>query len=116
MRIELRNGMTVELPDTPPRARVSNKRIDDGLSATARLTQRNNDSLAAGIHPATGLSILQGINSGTCGECIHHHAYFHHTRTYHKCDCHRLGESHSSASDIRVSWPACSNFQRQAAG
>lgn len=86
---------------TPPETKVK-------LSATRRLTARNNDQLARGIHPAT---LRRVITTGeTCGGCDHHHAYDWHNGYYHKCDVHRLGESHSAASDIRVSWPACELF------
>jgi hypothetical protein len=77
------------------------------LSATSRLTQANNNKLASGVHPATGLR-LKG--SECCGDCSHHHRYEYHNGSYHKCDLHRLGQSHSAASDIRVSWPACTAF------
>jgi len=33
---------------------------------------------------------------------------------HHKCDQHRLGESHSAASDVRVGWPACVRFEKDA--
>lgn len=77
-----------------------------GLSATRKLTARNEALLAAGRHPATGRPLLDN-DSKCCGNCAHHHAYRHHNRVYHKCECHRLGESHSAASDVRVGWPAC---------
>ena len=78
------------------------------LTATQRLTARRRDLLAAGKHPATGMKVID--NGSTCGDCEHHHSHEHYSsrpKVWHKCDVHRLGESHSEASDIRVSWPAC---------
>jgi len=79
------------------------------LSAGQRLTRRNAEQLARGINPATNHPFLKSETPLTCGDCAHHIAV-HVARTYHKCERHRLGESHSAASDIRVSWPACSLF------
>jgi len=80
----------------------------EGLSATQKVTQRNKDQIAAGRHPATLLPLLP---DECCGQCVHAHHYNHHNRSYWKCGEHRLGESHSAASDIRVSWPACTKFE-----
>lgn len=80
--------------------------LPPGLSATRRLTARNEALLARGYHPATGRPLLDN-DSLCCGNCAHHHAYRHNTRIYHKCDQHRLGESNSAASDVRTGWPAC---------
>lgn len=75
------------------------------LSDGRRLTARNRALLEAGIHPATRYPLAEG--DSTCGDCRWHDAFRHHSGIDHKCSRHRLGESHSSASDIRVSWPAC---------
>lgn len=79
-------------------------------SDTQRLTRRNNEKLANGVHPATHRSLLRPWGT-TCGDCVFAHNYRHHNRSYWKCEKHRLGESHSSASDIRKSWPACVLFE-----
>ena len=84
-------------PEPPPK-----------LSADQRLTKRNAELLARGKHPATLLPLLG--TRDTCGGCSHHQALGYHARTYHKCDLHRLGVTHSTASDVRVSWPACVRF------
>lgn len=95
--------MTLFDPGAPdPRAVV------EVLSVDRRRTIKNAAILADGRHPATGLHLAD--NGETCGTCAHHHAYDYHNRGYHKCDVHRLGESHSAASDIRVSWPACTQW------
>lgn len=84
------------------------RKVDrSGLSAGQRLTLRNNEMLTAGRHPATGRSLDA---DHTCGECVHHKTRSH-DRTWHKCELHRLGMSHSASSDIRVGWPACSAFE-----
>ena len=82
------------------------------LSPTQMLTRRNQAQLARGIHPATLHRVAADL--GTCGTCTHHVTYSHHDRTYHTCSEHRLGTSHSSASDIRVSWPACTAWEADA--
>jgi len=82
------------------------------LSVDARRTIRNRELIAAGVHPATRQPIL--ITGLTCATCAHHRAVTHYTsraKTWHKCDLHRLGTSHSAASDIRTSWPACVLYQ-----
>lgn len=45
--------------------------------------------------------------TATCGDCDHKHAR-HFAKTYWKCDLVRM--THGAASDIRLSWPACSRF------
>jgi len=87
-------------------SRVSSQRADPTLSAGRRLTIANQTLLDSGTHPATRRKLMVD-GDHTCGDCIHHHHYGWHNRSFHKCDLHRLGESHSAASDIRVSWPAC---------
>lgn len=83
-------------------------------SAGQKMTERNNRMLEAGRHPATGTRTMPDF--GTCGDCAHHHSYrWTPNKTFHKCDVHRLGQSHSSSSDIRVSWPACEFFKAKEA-
>lgn len=78
-------------------------------SPTAALTARNNAALARGIHPATGLALLDHSESErpSCGSCAHAVQVSHNSRTYWKCERHRLGISRGAATDIRVGWPAC---------
>lgn len=73
----------------------------EGLSAGQKLTLRNNQSIANGVHPVSRRPITG--NGETCGSCSHH---FSHSRnkTYHKCDLNVTG---GPGTDIRVSWPAC---------
>ena len=83
------------------------------LSATARRTMKQKATLAAGRHPATGQPLAD--TGATCRSCAHHHGYNIRVsgpkRLVHKCDLHTLGESHSEASDIRESWPACTMWE-----
>lgn len=79
------------------------------LSATQRLTVRNRAQLDRGIHPATGYRLAG--NGQTCATCAHHVVVRWHNRIWHKCARHRLGESHSAASDIRTMWPACTLWE-----
>ena len=88
--------------------------IPDGAgdeSATVRRTRRNNELIEAGRHPATLRPLLPLKADLHCGDCAHHLVAHGNTKTYHKCARHRLGPSHSEASDIRVSWPACELFE-----
>lgn len=81
------------------------------LSADQRRTQRARVAIAGGRHPANGLPI---DIEHRCGNCVHLNRYEYHRRTYIKCPKHRLGESHSAASDMRASWPACPHFEAAA--
>ncbi len=82
------------------------------LSATAERTYRRQVLLASGKHPATMLPLLGG--DATCSSCVHH-VEVHGSRTYHKCLKSRLGKSSSAASDIRVSWSACTLYEAKEA-
>ena len=82
--------------------------VDVTLSAGARRTRRQHELLAAGVHPATGKRIVAEL--GTCAHCAHLRKVTPGNRTVYKCPHHRLGCSHSEASDMRVSWPACELF------
>lgn len=90
--------------DLPPAPAVT-----PGMSAGRRRTIRQRESLAAGRHPATGLPLR--TEGGFCGSCSHHVVIDRGNRSWHKCEVHRLGTSSSAASDIRVSWPACTRFE-----
>lgn len=94
-------------PKKPPRV--------DGLSADAARTQRNRQLLETGVHPATGASLLIGC-SEQCQDCTHLHRVHRGNTKAYKCALHRLGMSHSAASDVRVSWPACNGFDRHDGG
>lgn len=77
------------------------------LSTTQRLTLRRQRAIALGKHPANGLPI---DTSHTCGQCAHLNRIHWRSRHFLKCPYNRLGESHSEASDMRASWPACPHF------
>lgn len=79
------------------------------LSAGQKITLRNRQALANGQHPANGLPMLD--DGSTCGDCAHLARMGYRGKTYIKCPHHRFGLSHSEASDMRVSWPACSKFE-----
>jgi hypothetical protein len=99
-------------------------------------TAKNRALLEAGIHPATGRRLLRdepcpvegcpiegehhhvggddvvmAAKPTTCRDCTHceQHSAGGHGYVW-KCAKHRLGMSHSEASDIRVGWPACILF------
>lgn len=89
--------------------------VPDDASPTVRRTARRRLILEAGIHPATGARLFPAVFGHTCGGCIHAVKVRHGNRTYWKCNESRLGLSHSAASDIRTSWPACEMFVDAAA-
>lgn len=98
-----------DLPAAPRKRR-------EGESVDAARTRRNNEMIEAGTHPATRRPLLvvpDGVGRPTCGDCAQHRAIRSHRPTgyWHKCTISRLGLSHSAASDIRISWPACERFE-----
>lgn len=78
----------------------------DKPSYGQQLTQRRRAMLAAGVHPVTRQPLLDRDRGLTCRDCAH---LFAHGRasTYWKCE---LNASRGPVTDIRVSWPACSQF------
>ena len=92
------------IPARTPKAR----RRADGVSAGKARTQRNNAMLASGRHPVSGRRLLAVTDTAapTCGDCVHHFTN-RRSKTYHKCDLNATG---GAATDIRVSWPACTEF------
>ena len=84
--------------------------VPDDASPTVRRTARRRLLLEAGVHPATGLRLFPAVFGNTCGGCVHAVKVQHGARAYWKCNESRLGLSHSAASDIRTSWPACEMF------
>jgi hypothetical protein len=90
-------------------ASAVHKAPNDGLTATRRLTIRNDAMLARGRHPATGHPTVQ---TASCGSCENLRSYRNGSgrKVYHKCALHRLGVSRSAASDVRISWPACTLY------
>lgn len=94
-----------------PLSTVPAPQPDPGESATQRLTRRNRELLDGGVHPATHARLLDADWGYHCGDCAHAVRVDHHPRYWWKCELHRLGISHSSASDIRISWPACTRLR-----
>ena len=86
--------------------------------------QRNRASLDAGIHPTSKAPLLSRdeaertlrVIAGwpadpTCRDCVHHITNPWRTAgTYHKCTEAAVGLTHGPASDVLVSWPACTRF------
>lgn len=99
--------LTFGCPACIEAANPSAPQVAEHLSVTARRTATNNALIARGIHPATHRPIT---DQATCNTCSHH-IVARHAKTYHKCAKHRLGPSHSEASDIRVSWPSCELYE-----
>lgn len=71
-------------------------------SAGQRRTERNNRALAEGYHPVSGRRLI--YVGATCGGCGHHGLQGGVAGRYHKCELNLTG---GPATDIRVSWPAC---------
>jgi hypothetical protein len=101
--------LTIGCPACIQIAHPSAPRIVGQLSADARRTANNNALLARGIHPATHQT-LHPDPTLSCAGCTHHNTV-RLGKTYHKCERHRLGQSNSGASDIRVGWPACAYYK-----
>lgn len=74
-------------------------------SAGSKRTARNKALLERGVHPVTRLALAG--DGHTCGDCANHVARSF-SKTYHKC---RLNETAGPATDIRVSWPACTQWK-----
>jgi hypothetical protein len=85
--------------------------VPDDASPTVRRTARRRLLLEAGVHPATGLRLFPAVFGHQCGGCANAVKVQHGARSYWKCNESRLGLSHSAASDIRVTWPACELFK-----
>ncbi len=97
-----------------PLLRPKNRRVRDGLSSDAARTKRQREQLAAGVHPATGMRLLAADQPPpTCGACANAVRVEAGNRRVWKCRRHDLGMSHSAASDIRVSWPACTLYEQR---
>lgn len=75
------------------------------LSADRARTLRYRQLLGRGVHPITGARLAG--NSETCGTCGHLDRYRHRTKTLIKCE---LNDTRSAATDVRVSWPACTQW------
>ncbi|MCK9894716.1 hypothetical protein [Frankia sp. AgB32] len=73
------------------------------LSAQRHRTARKQDALASGVHPVSGHRLLPESDGKTCGGCLR---FFEHGR-YRKC---RLNATRGPATDLRASWPACTQF------
>jgi hypothetical protein len=84
--------------------------MEQALAAKRKTPPRNRDQLVAlrlsgGLHPHRGDKL--GPAGETCGSC-RHHIVRRLAGRYHKC---ALGpDSHGSATDIRVGWPACARW------
>lgn len=81
--------------------------VDEPRRRRTDYTARARNLLAAGRHPATRLAGIDPDPAHTCGMCGHLRRYLWRSKSYYKCPMHALGESHSEASDMRLSWPGC---------
>jgi hypothetical protein len=75
-------------------------------SPDARRTARNNADIQDGIHPVSGRRII--YVGATCGGCSHHGLQGGVAGRFHKCELNLTG---GPATDIRVSWPACTSWE-----
>lgn len=80
-------------------------------SYTVRLTRLNNRTIANGTHPATRYPLRQPVGEETCGSCKFSEGVGGHAKTYWKCRLvyHTFGPK----TDIRLRWPACSQWESQ---
>ena len=88
--------------DTPvPGDDEPEETISDQRTRTLRQQRR----LAAGRHPLIGGLLAK--NGETCGSCDLLEAHMQSRRWY---KCKAVG-GHSPATDVRLSWPACSGWR-----
>lgn len=83
------------------------------LSADRRRTLRRRQELAEGTHPTTKRPLLDKAWGFKCGDCDHHFT-FSTNRNFEKCEKAAGGLTHGPASDVRLSWPACTLYQTSA--
>lgn len=76
------------------------------LSRGRKLTIRNDDLIARGIHPITRVPTID--TGATCKTCVHHFANRFRVKTYHKCALNCTG---GPGTDLRVGWPACTRYE-----
>lgn len=77
------------------------------MSPDRRRQLRVQEALDAGVHPATGAPV---DHKHHCRGCLYARRINGGARAFWKCEVSRLGMSSSAASDIRISWPACTRF------
>ncbi len=80
------------------------------LSADRRRTIRQRRSIELGTHPVTRRPLLDPEWGFRCGDCTHL-VRVDLGRTYIKCDRNHTG---GAATDVRVSWPACTGLRIRA--
>lgn len=79
--------------------------IPDTLSDQRRRTLRQRQRIERGLHPlANGPINASGETCGSCAHCVGHRQ----AQSWYKC---ALIGGHSNATDIRLSWPACSAWK-----
>lgn len=91
-----------------PRKSRSPKRRD-GQSYGAAMTERKRHMLEQGMHPATGVALRTGLadSCGTCKNCV---LTGNGNSSFYKCKL--VHNTHGSATDIRLKWPACIKWER----
>ena len=87
-------------PPTPDRTPVQRRR-DRQLAA-----------IKTGVHPLNGLPLLDSPAGQTCGTCAHRRHYRMAAKPYPKCELGPL--AHGPATDVRASWPACTQWEASA--
>lgn len=83
-------------------------RPEEKVSADRRRTERAKFMIAIGRHP---FGRAQAENGKTCGDCWFACRVEGGRRRYWKCERNRF--SSSTASDLRISWPACDLFKAE---
>lgn len=95
------------------------------LSAGQRLTRRQAEQVAAGIHPLTGGRLHPDADRSrtktspqdgtpTCGTCMARVALDYHGKRYPKCLEQPANVTHGPATDVRAWWPACAKYESEA--
>lgn len=78
-------------------------------SPDRRRTARNNASIAEGYHPITGQRLI--YVGATCRSCAHLFLHQPGRKRYWKCE---LNANRGPNTDVRVGWPACTEWRHDA--
>ena len=79
------------------------------LSPDRQRTEKAKYNISRGRHP-WGMPLREPRDK-TCGECKFAHAHECHNKTYWKCG--KKGCTAGPGTDLRKSWPACTEFKEK---
>ena len=71
-----------------------------------KVTRRNEVLIDAGVHPATYRPLDW---ARTCGSCVHLRVHTTAKKRFYKCGL--VPVTFGAATDVRISWPACVDWE-----